>query len=179
MLKFVSSHLIKKQNKMKLLALLATLCFVTTLQAQTEQHSQLAVKQGFFSPLFYIDGEKVVRDKFISKISLNEEAGALFKKGVRRRAIGYTLAIAGAAVAGAERGRRNAYEKMHLLTPAPVTSAQEAMLYGGGIAVLTGVFMYYSANPWQKRAAQVYSEQASSSLHFGPTYNGVGLTLVF
>jgi len=172
---------INHQNKikMRLLVFLVALCFTTTLQAQTEQRDELMVRQGFFSPIFYINGEKTIRGKFVSKINLDKEATRLFKKGVKTRAIGYTVSILGAVVAGAEYGRRSANKKL-TYTTIDVTPIDNIVLYGGGIAVLGGIFVYYSATSWQKRATWVYNNEASSSsLHLGPTRNGVGLTLTF
>lgn len=149
---------------------------MSTLNAQTEQ-AELMVKQGFFSPIFYINGEKTIRDRFVSKIRLNEEAHRLFHQGVTRRAVGYTVSALGVIAMGVEQGRRSAFKKLDRIVP--VTSTQNAILYGGWLAMIGGVATYYTATSWQKRAIEIYNGEPSSSLHLGPTNNGIGLSLRF
>ncbi len=149
---------------------------MTTLNAQTEQ-AELMVKRGFFSPVFYINGEKTDRDKFVSKIRSNEEAHRLFHKGIARKTIGCTVSVLGAVVAGVEQGRRSEYKKSD--REIPTSGTQNAKLYGGWLALIGGVATYYTAISWQQRAAEIYNGQPSTSLHLGPTNHGIGFTLKF
>jgi len=54
------------------------------------------------------------------------------------------------------------------------------VLYGSLGCIIGGMTMYYRGNMWQYQAIRLYNGVGEEgSLRFGPTYDGVGVTLNF
>jgi|GEM_PF-1191587 len=163
---------------MRLLVFLTTLCFITTLHAQTGDRSTLMMKEGFFAPTFYIDGEKTIKDEFVSKINLDPTAAQQFKKGTTIRGVGNVIGTIGAIPFGAEIGRRLASAQTD--TDVTHTSINNLSLYGGGALFIVGTAIYYSGRASQKLGIETYNKGGkTTSLGIGLTAHGVGFALTF
>lgn len=159
---------------MRYLLFLTALFFAVNAHAQTETRPVVDMQNSFLTPKFYIDGQRANRWRFAIQISPDERASRLFNRGANVRGAGYVTMGLGAAFAGAEYRRRVQNKRNS------GDGISNLALYGGLGCIAGGIVMYQRGNLWQKRAVQVYNEGgAESSFRFGPTYDGVGLTLTF
>jgi len=161
---------------MRYLFFLIALFFAANANAQTETTPQLDIKNAFFAPKFYIDGERANRWDFRYQIREDEQALRRFKKGANLRGLGYGAGALGATMLIFEYDRRKddgTYGRNS-------DNIANMVLYTSWACIVGGAGMYYRGHLWQKRAVEVYNgEEEQSSLRLGPTRDGMGLTLTF
>jgi len=159
---------------MKYLLLLTALFFAVNASAQTETRPQIDMQNSFLIPKFYMDGYRANRWRIAIQLSPDERASRLFRRGANVRSVGYATMGLGVVVGGIESRRRiNEGRRSG-------NNISNMVLYGSLGCVMGGMAMYYGGNIWQYRAIQLYNGVGEeSSLNFGPTYDGIGVTLNF
>lgn len=159
---------------MKYLLLLTALFFAVNANAQIEPRPQVDMQNSFLIPKFYMDGYRANKWRVAIQLSLDERASRLFRRGTNVRGVGYVTMGLGVLVGGIE-SRRRINEG-----PRSGNNISNMVLYGSLGAIIGGMSMYYRGNMWQYQAIRLYNGVGKeSSLRFGPTYDGVGVTLNF
>ena len=159
---------------MKYLLLLIALFFAVNANAQVDAHPPLDMRNGFLVPIFYIDGQRANRWRVAIQLSPDERASRLFNRGANVRGFGYATFGLGVVVGGIEYRRRiNDNQRGG-------DNISNMVLYGSLGCIIGGIAMHQRGSIWQHRAIQLYNEAGEEhSLRFGPTHDGVGVTLSF
>jgi len=163
------------QITMRYLLFLTALFFAVNANAQTETHPPVDMQNSFLIPKFYIDGYRANKWRVAIQLTSDERASRLFNRGANVRGAGYVTMGLGAVIGGIEYRRRiNDGQRGG-------DNISNMVLYGSLGCIMGGMAMYYRGNMWQYQAIRLYNEggEEESSLRFGPTYDGLGVTLTF
>ncbi len=153
---------------MKQLILLLSLLFILTSSSNIKAQ-ELSMYPGFFSMKYYQDDTKLTKSKFVSLLKNDKESYKLWKKAIKHETIGWVMV-------GAEIGFL-----VWQINLSSKNSKSKLPLIGGLVSAGISIGFTISSSSLKRRSILKYNKNlaSSTSLHLGPTYNGLGIVMKF
>jgi len=141
------------------------------------------IKDAFGNYIYYLDGQRLTNDEFMSIINNCPESKYYYEKGCKQRKTGRILSIwvpIGWVVTGAAVGGSIVYVASGDTRIWDYIGAGAAIgVVAGGISALTSIPFFASGKHKKENAYQVYNEYCASkptaTLSFGPATKGIGM----